>query len=245
MMMQPKGLSSGNGASCGVEFAKAKRVLWVCPSKLQLLPWLKPNALSKLPSGLPDPTPALCCQNRIKKRCLGSSRPTEVNVGTNTDLTNNDHCMTSKRAAAGSPSSRRQSFSEGFRRKFSFRAKAPPRRKFSDTNGRPNAPEGRSQQADHGFGEPPIKEGYLWRKWKTGVRRKWEHGYFVLRGSFLYAYDSASAADTSAWKSVIALKDARISVCSHRTRQDCLEIEHEDRRSCIFDAEFRASKLEW
>ena len=151
-----------------------------------------------------------------------------------------------------SQNQRRASFSEGFRRKFSFRAKAPTRRKFSETHASPQT-GGNADTAGNdsggdtfGFGEPPTKEGYLWRKWKTGgVRRKWEHDYFVLRGSFLYAYDSASAAHTSAWKNVIALKDAHVSVCSHKTRKECFAIEHEDRRGCTFDSEFRSSKLEW
>jgi hypothetical protein len=74
-----------------------------------------------------------------------------------------------------------------------------------------------------------AKEG--WMEKKGGSRRNWSKRWFVLKGSFLYYYESDKAAhkDNAKEKGIISLTDCIIQQIEHHSRPFCFEISHAER----------------
>ena len=81
-------------------------------------------------------------------------------------------------------------------------------------------------------------EGVLSYKWKSGKLRRWNRGFFVLRGPFLYLYASEDKAQQAPnkEKELITLKGCTTSVVPHHERHHCFELVHPERRGIVLDA---------
>jgi len=92
------------------------------------------------------------------------------------------------------------------------------------------------------------KAGWLEKKWKGGMVRRWEKNWVELRGSFLAYFEDQpkQGSDKNLEpKGIISLKDARAQLSMHHHRTFCFEISHPERRSVIFDAVSEDDKYEW
>jgi DnaJ-domain-containing protein 1 len=87
-----------------------------------------------------------------------------------------------------------------------------------------------------------VKQGWVWRKWKTGgLRRRWERCYFAVRGCFLYYYEDPKTNPTG----MLALKDAAAQFFKHHTRQFTFEVSHEERRPLLMSCRDEDDRHEW